>query len=304
MPGTTPRVEDEKAFRLLVRDRYDDLPPQQQLVADYLIDRLREVPFLSVPELAQKTGASEATVVRFAQRIGYSGFSAMKMDLLEVLRHKVVTGGVVSAGGVSTGSSPMAAGGDAIEPLVAVARQEEQNIARSVEELDREDFRRAATAIFRADHVYTFGLGISSYFAEMMSYLLAQIGLRSTTLSTRFSSPLEQLVALRPTDLLMVFSLPPYSRPTLDMLQELRGRGIPTLAVCDRMTAPASGVADRSLAVRSDNLLFTNSFAAMAVLQNALVTEIAVRHQDHAFEALSKINRILSSDHDVMDDGR
>ena len=185
-----------------------------------------------------------------------------------------------------------------------MVRQEVRNIERSLEELDREDFRRAATGIFRADHVYAFGLGISSHFADLASYLLAQIGLRATTLSTRYSSPLEQLVALRPTDLLLVFSMPPYSRATLDMLMSTARRGIPTLAVCDRLTAPAAGVADRAIAVRSDNLLFTNSFAAVATLLNALVTEIAVRHQDHAFEALSAINRILSSDRDVIEDSR
>lgn len=287
------RIESEADFRALVREHFDRLPPQQQLVANYLLDSLREVPFLSVPELAQKSGVSDATVVRFAQRVGYSGFSGLKMDLLEALRQKMALHG---------GTSRSSRRRHEVESLEAVARQEMQNIERTLEELDRGELRRVTTALFKADHVFSFGMGISSHFAELLTYLMAQLGLRATTLSTRFSSSLEQLVPLRPTDLLVVFSLPPYSRQTIDMIEKTAQRGIPSVAICDRVTAPAARLADRVLTVRSDNLLFTNSFAALALLLNALVTEIAVRHQDHAFEALSRINRILAEDDDVIED--
>ena len=290
-----PTIRSESDFRTLVRERFDDLPPQQKLVAEYLMDRIREVPFLSIPELADKSGASEATVVRFAQRIGYSGFSGLKMDLLEALREQVVAG---------NGAPALPTRSDDVESLQAVTRQELQNIRRTLDEMDRDEFRRVTTALFKADHIYSFGLGISSYFAELLTYSMAQIGLRATTLSTRFSSHLEQLVPLRPTDLLVVFSLPPYSKPTLEILENVSERGIPNVVVCDRLTAPAVSIAERVLTVRSDNLLFTNSFAAMATLLNALTTEIAVRHPDHAFEALSAINRILSEEHGVIEDSR
>ena len=286
------RIETEMDFRTLVREHFDRLPPQQQLVADYLLESLKEVPFLSVPELAERSGVSDATVVRFAQRIGYSGFSSLKMDLLEALRQKMAQR---EASGRAT--SPQ----HELESLAAVARQEIQNIERTLEQLDRSELRKVTAALFKADHVFSFGLGISSHFAELLTYLLAQLGLRATTLSTRFSSSLEQLVPLRPTDLVVVFSLPPYSRQTLEILEKTQERSIPSVAICDRVTAPAARWADQVLTVRSDNLLFTNSFAAMAMLLNALVTEIAVRHQDHAFEALSRINRILAEEDDVME---
>ena len=292
--SSSPKIRSTADFRQLVREHYDGLPPQQQLVARYLLEQIQEVPFLSIPELAKRSGASEATVVRFAQRVGYKGFSGLKMDLLESLREKVIP----RPDGAAERSPAE------IESLAAVLRQEQQNMQRTVEEIDHDEFRRLATALFRADHIYSFGLGISSHFADLMTYLLAQIGLRATTLSTRFSSPLEQLVPLRATDLLVVFSFPPYSRHTLDALRQTAERGIPTAAICDSVTAPAAGIAERVIAVRSDNLLFTNSFTAVAMLLNALTTEIAGRHQDHAFEALSRINSILNQDGDLIEDPR
>ncbi|MEM8994231.1 MAG: MurR/RpiR family transcriptional regulator [Acidobacteriota bacterium] len=285
-------IRGKTELRSLLLDHFESLPGQQKVIAEYLLANLQEVPFLSVPALAKKVGTSEATVVRLAQRIGYSGFAEMKMALLELLRGSVL--------GESDGVEACPARDPEDDVLGAVARLEISNLERSVDAVDRRAFRRAAAAIFKADHIFTFGLGISAHLAELASYRLVQIGLRTTTLSTRFSSPLEQLVGLRPSDLLLTFSFPPYSKQTLQMVEQLGERSIPTLAITDRPTAPVASRARHVFAVRSDNMMFTNATAAATALVNALLTEVAVRHQGEAMEALSQINRILSEDRELI----
>ena len=83
------RIKSEADFRALVVERYEALPPQQQSVADFLLGRARDAALLSVPEIARATRASEATIVRFAQRLGYSGFTPLKAELVEALRARV-----------------------------------------------------------------------------------------------------------------------------------------------------------------------------------------------------------------------
>jgi DNA-binding MurR/RpiR family transcriptional regulator len=288
------QVVSEGDFRRLVVDSYESLPKQQQLVATYLLDHLREAPFLAVPELAQRSGASEATVVRLAQRLGYSGFTALRSDLLAVFRQKMLNQRTVADG------LPPEVDEDT---LARVARLEIENIAQSIEEIDSEAFRRTAAALLRADHVYTFGLGISAHLAALTTYLLTQIGVRSTALATSYSSPLEQLVTLRPTDLVLAFSFPPYSRQTLELVGEAERRGVPTVALCDRPTAPVATLARHTIAARSENLMFTNAFSAVSVLLNALTTDIAFRSRAHAAEAVGRISRILDDDDNVLEGG-
>ena len=283
-------IQDKTELRSLLLDHLDALPGQQKAIAEYLLAHLEEVPFLSVPALAKKVGTSEATVVRLAQRIGYSGFAEMKMALLELLRGSVL----------GERAEPKKVQREPDDVLEAVARLEISNLERSIEAIDRRAFRKAAAAIFKADHVFTFGLGISAYLADLASYLLTQIGLRTTTLSTRYSSPLEQLVGLRPSDLLLTFSFPPYSKQTVHMVRHLEERSIPTVAITDRRTSPVSASCRHVFAVRSDNMMFTNATGAATALLNALVTEVAVRHQGEAVEALSQINRILSEDQELL----
>lgn len=285
------RKTTETGFRDLVAREGARMPRQQRAIADYVLEHLTTVPFLSVPELARRVGVSEATVVRFAQRLGYPGFSELKVELVELLQQQLRQGADGPAEDV------------VLDVLGAVAELEVANIRRTVDALDRRVVAEVAEAFFAADGVFSFGMGVSAHLAELAAYSLLQIGLRASCLSTRFSSPREQLVAVTPRDLVLVFSLPPYSRQALEVLDEARRIGAPAVAVTDRATAPAARLARWVLPVKSDNMMFTNAIAAVTVLLNALATEVAAGHREQAIAALSRINRALAEDEDVLPPG-
>jgi DNA-binding MurR/RpiR family transcriptional regulator len=275
-----------------VRDRIlghvDELPPQQRTIADYLLEHLDTVPFLSVPELAKRCGVSEATIVRFGQRIGFSGFAELKMALVELLQDRL---------GLDENRKTSDLGDDLLE---SVATHEGRNIRLTVDSIDREVFAAIAELIFSADHVYTFGMGISAYLAELAAYTLVQVGVAAHPMSTGFSSPREQLVALKQGDLVLVISLPPYSRQSLELVEAAAEAGASTVVLSDRLIAPPARRARLALAVKSENLTFTNAVAAMTVVINALATAVATRHPDQAIDAFARISRVLTDDPDVM----
>lgn len=280
-----------------LRDRLlahvNQLSRQQRLIAEYLLDHLHEVPFLSVPQLAERSGASEATVVRLCKSIGFLGFSDMKMDVVESLREEM------NAPDLDDGSDPE----PATDVLGAVAELERHNIQSTLDHIDRASFERVADLLYEADHIFTFGLGISAHLAELAAYLLTEHGLRANRFSTNFTSPREQLVTMREGDVLLAFSFPPYSRQTLEVLEEASGRGMKSVAVSDRLGAPAVPLASESLLVSTHGMTFTNATSSTNVLLNALVVEIASRHRGDTVDALSSINRILRNRSDLVDDG-
>ncbi|HET6692231.1 MAG TPA: hypothetical protein VFG74_15350, partial [Miltoncostaeaceae bacterium] len=61
----------------LKRD-YERFSPAQQSLARYLADHLADIPLLSAHEVARLSHCSPATVVRFAQALGYSGYPEMQ----------------------------------------------------------------------------------------------------------------------------------------------------------------------------------------------------------------------------------
>jgi len=275
----------ERGFRERIVKVYEQLSPQQRQVADYMLEHVRDVAFSSVPELAIETKTSDATIVRFAQSLGYDGFSGLKNDLASAMREEV-------GPGVPRKPQALRRTPDA-DPLTSVAALEMENIQRSIETMDRKVAQKVAERLFIVDHVYVFGMGISSHMAELFTYLLGQIGIRATTVSNRLTSPLEACATMTRKDLLAVLSFPPYSESTVELTREAKRLNVSTLAITDKLTAPAARLADYTLCVRSDNMLYTNAIAAVTVLLNALVTWAAVLHEDRASRAVSQINAVL-----------
>lgn len=61
----------------LTRD-YERFSPAQQSLARYLAEHLADIPLMSAHEVARASHCSPATVVRFAQALGYAGYPEMQ----------------------------------------------------------------------------------------------------------------------------------------------------------------------------------------------------------------------------------
>ena len=248
-----------------------------------LLDRIREVPFLSVIELEDLSGTSKATVVRLAQSLGFSGYHELRERLREGAQSEIS----------DAGSFPLLSEETDEETLTTVARQDVQNINQTIAQIDREVFARVTEMFLTASRVYTFGLGISSLLARVLSYSLNQVAVRSTPFAHEHETFFEQIHQVTPADVAVAFSFHPYSRETIDTAQALAAKGVPLVAVTDRVTSPVSFVSTAVLPIASQNRLFTNSISAISVLINALATEVALRSKNRATDNLRKTEDLL-----------
>jgi DNA-binding MurR/RpiR family transcriptional regulator len=148
--------------------------------------------------------------------------------------------------------------------------------------------------VLKAGHVYTLGLGISSLMSQALAYSLNQVGVRATAFVHDYETFLEQLEFVTPSDLIVAFSFPPYSKETIDLAKTARDRKVPVIAITDKLTSPVTFFSRKVLAIRSQNILFTNSFSAISVVINALATEVAVRNKKKALKVSKEIDRLLA----------
>jgi len=277
---------DRERFDLkeVILSRYPSLPENQRKVAEYLLHHLREAPFLSILELEKRSGTSKATIVRLAQSLGFSGFLELRSKLMA---------GVQSALQFPE-KFPLLEGPDHKEALTTVARQDVRNINQTINHIDRKVFHDVSEMVLRARHVYTLGLGISSLMSQILAYSLNQVAVRASALVHDYETFLEQIVFVSPADLLVAFSFPPYSRETIDAVAAAAGKKVPVIAITDKLTSPTTFYAKLVLPIRSQNILFTNSFSAISVVINALATEVAMRNKDKAVLITKEIDRLLA----------
>jgi DNA-binding MurR/RpiR family transcriptional regulator len=232
-PKTTPpssnRHSAHEALKQKILSVYQQLPENQKRVATAVLQRSAELPFLTTDLLAKKLEVSKATIVRFAQRLGYEGFTelqsemtgALQMDLSDVNR----VFGTIEREMKN-------------ETLARVAAADVENINETVQHLDRQLFSSVVDQLAGARRVYTMGAGVSSLLAQVLAYELNQVAVDARALSAGHVRFVEMLALAGPTDVVVAFSFPPYTKETVDAATFARKRKVPVIAITDSMTAP------------------------------------------------------------------
>lgn len=64
-----------------IKHNFEELFPAEKKTAQYILDHLEEVTLLNISQLAKKSHASEASIVRMAKHLGYNGFFQMRLLL-------------------------------------------------------------------------------------------------------------------------------------------------------------------------------------------------------------------------------
>ena len=267
-----------------IRDNYKKLPKNLRKIADFFIENLEKIPFLSVQEISKETEISVASVVRFSQRIGFRGFSELRDEISLNLQDQLKNDDKFSLIESTDLDNNI---------LTSVANQDIKNINETLNFIKTEDFKLAVDFMYNSNHVYTAGLGISFILSSILAYQLNQVGIKASAFKHDYALFLEQALFLKPDDIVIVFSFPPYSKETIELAKHVFKKGIKVISITNRISAPASYYSTLNLIVKSENMLFTNSFAAISVLINAIATECALRDKDKAKKMLEDLNNII-----------
>jgi DNA-binding MurR/RpiR family transcriptional regulator len=278
----------ESAVRRTLETQYASLTSQQRRAADYLLSNQRTAFAMSVQELARAADVSEATLVRFARRLGFEGYLELRSALVEEAKQHLLP------------EDRFAFEEPSVEPsgtLAKVAKQEVENINRTIERLDSKELRRFVDTLRRAELVATAGLGISTVLARFAAYSLFKAGVRAEVLLRDVLTVVEQVDRLPKKSAILAFAFPPYSKDTAHALERAKERRLPVLLVTDGPQSPMAPLATAKLYARSDNILYTNSISGSVVLVNALATELALANKSRALQALGAARKALRDEY-------
>ncbi|MGB9663979.1 MAG: MurR/RpiR family transcriptional regulator [Ignavibacteria bacterium] len=275
----------------IILSKYNTIPKKQKKLADYFIENLDAVPFLNIYEISEATQFSVASIVRFAQRLGFKGYSEFRAELLKSLQKNLKKLEMFPAIKVDELKE---------HTLVAIANQDIKNINETLQLINKEKFDAVIDLILRSDRVFTMGLGISYLLSQILSYQLNQVGIDSHFLRNDSSSFFDQILFLTNKDLLIAFSFSPYSVETIEAAKFAKDRKIKVVGITNKSSAPLTFHSTYSLIVKSENMLFTNSFSAISVLINAIATECAKKDKKRAEKILNEFNLIIEKFNQVI----
>ena len=219
--------------------------------------------FMSTQDLASRANVNVATVVRAAQFLGFSGWSALKSEL----RHRYLASLTAEK---LLHERPFPSAGLAGTSLAL----DSQSMSRLASGASAEQIARAAAMLASARR--TIVLATGSYAAA--GFQLAHMGQwmgRDVELHTASGTSLvNRLRMLAPGDVLVSCNLWRASKFVAETVRIAEQRGIRILAIADRQTG-ITDLAEEALIVPSEGVSFMPSIVGAVAVVQALLAELA-----------------------------
>jgi DNA-binding MurR/RpiR family transcriptional regulator len=257
----------------------------QKRLANFLIDNWSEIPMLSIEKISEKSGVSMATITRFTRKLSCRGF----YDFKNLVKREHMDS--IASPTERFFSIPADLKGK--KSLIKAARQDVKNINRLLATISEETFLRLVNMIEQAHVIFTFGIGISSIFSNLIAYTFNQIEKRTHSLDEGHIPVEEKIFYIKKDDLIILSSFFPYSRSTGEFAKLAHGLGLKIVLLTDSEYSPLSRYAALLLKVPRENILFTTSISALSVLLNAIATEIALKKKEPLSQSLKDMDRKL-----------
>ena len=224
-----------------IQQEEDRLSIQQKRVAQYILQDCGEAAFMTAAKLAEASGVSEATVIRFANRMGYGRYSQLQEELRMVVRTRLSqTERLHRTGDLRHHSSIM-------RTAIRSMRTDMHNIEQTLLALAEDSLREVVELLATARRVFVIGThseyGIACYFSSTLCWIRDQVYL----------------------------SFPPYPGPTVRVLETAARRGVQSIAITDSPLSPLARRAGHCLYARDEKLFFADNSAPTVSLLSVIL---------------------------------
>lgn len=263
---------------------YQTMSKGHKAIARYVFDHYDKAAFMNVSRLAEVTGVSEATVVRFSTELGYEKYQQFQHAVWEYAKSRLT-----SLQRMDIGCERM----ERTDILNSVLNSDIDKIRSTLAAVDEDEFNRVVETIAKARRIYIIGLRSAASLASFLGYYLNLIfdDVRVVN-SVSASEIFEQLYRTGEQDVVIGISFPRYSNRTVNALKYAKSKNSTVIGVTDGAMSPINATADFCLHARSDMESFVDSLVAPFSLMNALIVALGARKKDQVYQNLENLETI------------
>ncbi|MFE4726301.1 MurR/RpiR family transcriptional regulator [Microbacterium sp. NPDC056736] len=255
---------------LRVRQSRDRLSASERRVADAVLADPEVVRTSTIMRLADVSEASQSTVARFCQSLGYPGYREFRLDVIAALSRDQAQRVSFDIAEGEIGSD------DSIADTVAkIAFQEVQAIQDTAQMLDTDAVARAVDALRSARRIELYGAGASSLSAQDLFQKLSRIG-KPAAVSVDIHLALVQAALLDHASVAVGVSFRGETRETLDFLATARRTGALTIGITNAAESSLDDVCDIVLHTSVRESRFRSGAMASRIAQLALIDMLFV----------------------------
>ncbi|WP_240230723.1 MurR/RpiR family transcriptional regulator [Devosia lacusdianchii] len=222
----------------------DSLTTADRQIAEFIIEHPEQMLTMSSAALAEASGRSQSSVVKFSQKLGYGGYQQLKLAVNKAKALEWHAPGGVIHGTIDGSDSYMTI----LQKLIGskLLSMRETSAANSEQTIDA-----ALDALANARKVQLAGVGASALVARDFSYKLLKLG-RSVLMDSDSHIQIANASALNGQDVLLALSHSGRSLEIVRIAEVARQRGAKVISVTGMQPNPLLDIADIHLFTVAD----------------------------------------------------
>lgn len=246
-----------------VQRSVDGFSPAETRLSAHLVEHPELWGFEPTTGLAKTLNVHRSTIVRFAQRLGFSGYP----QLQETVRNAYL-GSVTSPVDLTLGEGAGAHGG----VVRAVVERELSNLRQTYAKLDSNVLIATAERLAHARHVLVFGRRFSYAIAQSTSLTLRTLRPNVRLAPEPGGSSLDAMFDLGAEDAALVISLRRHSPPVQRALESLTEQGVPCTILTDASPIVSMPTEVQVLQAHIGSTSTLDSFTSLVSVSHTLCT--------------------------------
>lgn len=269
-----------------IRSCYDDMGRSEKRIADYMLNNTQNLISLSISELAQSCGSGDATVVRFARRLGFSGYQELKLSLAAEINSTSAIDNTI----LKTDTC--------YEIFIKRINDISTSLKNTESVLDNAQLENAANSIMNAKRVVIFGLGNSAAVAMDAAHKFLRLGIDAQAVC---DNHMQAIVAshLDENTVTIGISHSGSSRDIVEAMQLAKNKKAKTICITNYGNSPILQYSDIRLFTQSEEtkrsiLAMSSKIAQLAIL-DAIYTYIVINKDQQSLDAIYNTESALQN---------
>jgi len=231
-----------ETFCSTLASKFDDLSKQLQQIAQFVLDHPIDTALDTAAEIAAKMGVQPSSLIRFAQAVGFDGFSQVQKIFRTHLVQQLPDYSANYSKRFEVLKREQSEGEFTVLDIFADANS--KALVSLTQDISPEQLDKAFKLIGDAECVYLLGQRRSFPAAAYLYYMMRHIDVRANLLDGVGGLLHEQIRAIGENDVLIAFTFPSYAEEVISITRDVSARGAKIIAITDRLASQVVSVSD------------------------------------------------------------
>jgi len=260
----------------LVQEKYHTLTKSEKKIANYLLQKKEAIKYSTISDIKKAVRVGDATIIRFCQKLGFSGFSDLKIEIAKE----------------DFSQSYEFSGEKKYYDQVLAGLYEALKATRHL--LNEEHLEKAIRAITQANHIYIYGVGSSGTSGIQLQNMFLRVGLHCRAITDPHYQA-QSASLLNEHDVAIVFSLTGRTKDSYNSMKLACDNGATTIAITNYLSSPIAELGDIVLQTSIEDFIDGGSLAG--IISQLYIGDLLVRgyEKNNQIDSLQLREKVLRS---------